>query len=175
MKIKLTTNKFNEDQLRDYMKIKFKYRDEWLGLLIARIRSYYLSYDKERAYDFITCDDIPFALLDIDSSIVKDIDNDKYDYYVLCGESERDLMDELNMCLKEFPNKIIKLIENRFSETTSYTSAIYDKETETMNLTNTIIYDELYKYTIFRFNKETKITDRIQSLKTFGKLVILPI
>ena len=44
-----------------------------------------------------------------------------------------------------------------------------------MNLANTIIYDELYKYTIFRFNKETKITDRIQLLKTFGKLVILPI
>lgn len=45
MKIKLTTNKFNEKQLRNYMKTRFKWRDEWIELLVNRIGMYYPSYD----------------------------------------------------------------------------------------------------------------------------------
>ena len=163
MKIKLTTNKFNEDQLRDYMKIKFKYRDEWLGLLIARIRSYYLSYDKERTYDFITCDDIPFVLLDIDSSIVKDIDNDKYDYYVLYNEDydtfEKEISEIIEKSSNENRTKIKIMSLDGYPESIIYVIARYNND-------EIFLYDESMAIepemcTIFRFDKSTHVLDKL--------------
>ena len=154
MKTELKVREFNLEELKKYLKEEAKWFNSMIDDIVDNlmINCGVEIDDEQKIYSYITHTNR--ILIDIEGKISKDIDNDKYDYYVLCGESERDLMDELNMCLKEFPNKIIKLIENRFTE--SYTSAIYDKEAETMNLVNNRIDDEVYKSTIFRFNKETK-------------------
>ena len=122
---------------------------------------YRIKIEKDKEYSFIICDKFSF-LIDIDGSIAKDIDNDKYEYHVAFNTPLDDLFKELVDVVTYDKNTTVKFSISEWSYAIRYHIATYYKNSGKLELsTDNNINCTRIMFTAFRVNKETKEFDRI--------------